>query len=178
MKTHFIISTFLILLFVSCGTTKQTSILHGDSYDETTGKTTYILVPYGNVEIKGKWKRTNYNQISRQQFFTNNDSATIAIAKNYKEKYPFYSENKQDFELVNDFYKWDSEYYSKQGYKVEILEENKIENYIIWQITSEKADNVFLFGLQNNLIINYMVSSNWKIKEKLDFLSDMYRGNQ
>lgn len=108
----------IITLFLSsCGSTRHTSILIGDSYDETTDKSTMIFVPNGNVEIPGKWTRTTYNQVSRQQFFVNSDSASIAIAKNSKGKYPFYVETKSDFELVTDFYKWDSEYWAEQGLK-------------------------------------------------------------
>lgn len=177
MKKQLFLTLIIALILVGCGTTKQTSTLHGDSYDETADKTTYILVPYGNVEIPGKWKRTTYNQVSRQQFFTDSDSSTIAIAKNPKERYPFYLETKSDYELVTDFFKWDSEYWEKQGYKVIKIEENETENFIIWQIAGDKVNNIFLFGLKNNLITNYMVSSKWTDKEKIEFVTNLYRNN-
>lgn len=177
MKRHLFFTTLIILIISSCGTTKQISTLHGDSYDETADKTTYILVPYGNVEIPGKWKRTTYNQVSRQQFFTNTDSATIAIAKNPKEKYPFYIETKADSVLVTDFYKWDSEYWEKQGLKVTKLKESDSENFIIWQAIGNDVNNVFLFGINNNLMINYMVSAKWTNERKIDFLTKLYLEN-
>jgi len=177
MKRLFSKLIFLALILSSCGSTKQTSTLIGDSYDEATNKTTLILVPYGNVDIPGKWTRTNYNQVSRQQFFVNYDSATIAIAKSPKEKYPFFEETKEDFRLVFDFYKWDSEYWVQQGLTETKIKENKTDNYIIWQITGEKVNNLFLFGLKNNLIINYMVSSDWTESKKIDFLTDLYMNN-
>lgn len=169
--------TLFILIISSCATTKDSSTMHGESYDEKTNTTTYILIPYGNVEIPGKWKRTTLNKVSRQQFFVNNDSTTLAVAKGPIEKYPFYDEKREGFDVVNDFYVWDSEYWVEQGYSASIIEENKTENYIVWQIQGDGVDNIFLFGLKKNLIINYMISSKWSKQDKVDFLIDLYKDN-
>jgi hypothetical protein len=177
MKHQLSLITIIILLISSCGTSRQTSILHGDSYDETTDNTTYILIPYGNVNIPGKWERTTYNQVSGQQFFTNANSASIAIAKTPKEKYSFYLETKNDSELVSDFYKWDSDYLEKQGLRITKLHEIETENFIIWQAIGEDINNVFLFGIKNNLLINYMVSAKWTDERKIEFLTNLYRQN-
>jgi hypothetical protein len=103
----------LIVALTSCKT-PQTSMIIADSYDEKKNQTTLTLLPYGNIVLPGKWTRTSYNQVSRQHFFTNHDSTTIAIAKNSKDKYPFFKPNRTDIEFVTSFVKWDSEYWENK----------------------------------------------------------------
>jgi len=177
MKRLLSLITLFTIIISSCATTKDSSTLQGESYDEKTNTTTYILVPYGNVEIPGKWEQTTYNKVSRQQFFVNNESASLAISKGPKEKYPFYDVKREGFDVVNDFYVWDSEYWVKKGYSASIIEENKTEKYIVWQIQGDSVDNFFLFGLKKNLIINYMISSKWSRKDKIEFLINLYLDN-
>jgi len=178
MLRNCILLFFFSLTLTGCFPTQSTSVLTTVTYDEKSNKTTYIIVPYGNVDIPGKWTKDNYIQISRQQYFINSDSTTLAIAKNPKQKYPFYSDTKTDFELVKDFYKWDADYWVGQGLKESNLKENKEKNYVVWKVFGNKIENIFLYGLKNGLIINYMISTDsWNEIKIIDFLEQLYNEN-
>src|SRR6218665_2922682 len=102
---------FFIAIIVSC-TTQKTSTINGAKYDEHKNQTDYFVSPFGSTSIPGKWTKTKYAEISHQQFFTNNDSVTIAIAFNPVNKYEFNTKSpKKGFEFVTAFYEWDSKYF-------------------------------------------------------------------
>ena len=126
MKTKTLIIGILFLLNISCKT-NQTSMIVADKYDATNNQTTLTILPYGNIIIPNEWKKTSYNQVSKQHFFQNSDLTTISIAKNLKEKYPFYKTEQNDKEFVAEFVKWDSEYWKQQGLEILTIE-NKAEN--------------------------------------------------
>lgn len=104
-----LLSILLLGLTISCSTTK-TLIIVADSYDQTKNVTTLTLLPYGNIEIPGEWTKTKYNEVSRQHFFVDKDSTSIAVTKNPQEKYPFYSENATDKEFARKFYEWEKDH--------------------------------------------------------------------
>ena len=104
MKINRVILIFglLVLTIISCKTT-QSSMIIGDNYDKKQDKTTLILLPYGNIVFPNKWNKASYNNVSKQHFFTNGDSTTITVAKNPREKYPFYKSSQTDKEFVSEF---------------------------------------------------------------------------
>jgi hypothetical protein len=177
-KLNLIFGLFFIVL-TSCKTT-QTSMIIGDNYDEKTNKTTLTLLPYGNVVLPDKWTKTDYNQSSRQHFFQNTDTTTVGVAKNPKEKYPFFKGNQADYEFVIEFVKWDTDYWKKQGVKVITIEEKSEKGYILWQAIHEEKDinMIFLFGAKSGLAYNLSgTSKNWTEEKIKDFLVDLYLNN-
>lgn len=186
MNVREMIYLFILgMVLTNCATPKQpsastgqTSVVTGETYDEKTDKTTLVIVPYGNVGISGKWEKINYNESSRQHFFINRDSVIIAIAKNPKEKYPFYAEGKKDFDLVLDFYKWDADHWEQRGLQQMKVKEDRADNFVIWKAQGEAFDNYFLYGLKNNIIVNYMIASQtWDENRKIEFLENIYKEN-
>lgn len=130
MNIKTLIIGILSLLNFSCKT-NHTSMVITDNYDPTKNKTTLTILPFGNVIIPNEWKKTSYNQVSKQHFFQNNDLTTISIAKNLKEKYPFYKAEQNDKEFVTEFVKWDSQYWKEQVLEIS-TDENKAEKtYLI-----------------------------------------------
>ena len=113
---------------VSCSTTK-TSMIVADSFDENKNVTTLTLLPYGNIDIPGQWTKAKHNEISRQHFFIDLDSTSIAVTKNPQEKYPFYSETITETEFVRKFFEWEKNHYEKQGF--DINEKSSGNNFII-----------------------------------------------
>lgn len=182
MKAKTLIIGILFLLNISCKT-NQTNMIVADKYDVTKNQTTLTILPYGNVIIPKEWKKTSYNQVSKQHFFQNNDLTTISIAKNLKEKYPFYKAEQNDEEFVSEFVKWDSEYWKNQGLEISTIE-NKAENtYIIWNAkntneTKPEVNTFFLFGVKNNFVYGFSISSKvWNEEQKIDFLKNLYETN-
>lgn len=169
----------IIVVLTSCRTT-QTSMIIADSYDEKKNQTTLTLLPYGNIVIPAKWTKTSYNQVSRQHFFTNNDSTTVAVTKNQRNKYPFFEPNQTDCEFVTGFVKWDAEYWEKQGLTVTIVDDQSENGYILWQAKSNErnVNTIFLFGSKNGLAYNFSgTSETWTDAKIKDFLVQLFNDN-
>lgn len=141
-----------------------------------------MVFPYGSVSIPDEWERTDYNSVSRQQFFKNEDGVTIAVSFGPCNKYEFNADNlKKGFDFVKAFYEWESEYFvSTYGLKQELIEENKVDNYIIWRVYGDydnsSLDTYFLFGEKNGFANNYsvMITDKWTTESKVSFLKEMW----
>jgi hypothetical protein len=141
-----------------------------------------MVFPYGSVSIPGQWDKTSYNQVSKQQFFKNEEGVSIAISFGPCNKYEFNADNtKKGFDFVKAFYEWDAEYFvSTFGLKQDLIEENEEDNYIIWRVYGEynnsNWDTYFLFGEKKGFANSYAIMSTdkWTIERKLDFLKEIY----
>ena len=181
MKATHYVKIFLFGLAFVCVfacKTSQTTMIIGDSFDEKTNKTTLTLFPYGNIILQGKWIKTRYNENSRQHFFTNKDSTTLVVTKNPKEKYSFYKPDQNDKMFVTDFFKWDSEYWEKQGLNISTLLDSSDRGYIIWQATKTNVHDTFLFGSKNGFAYNFMATSKiLSLENKIELLKEIYSNN-
>ncbi|MDL2297364.1 hypothetical protein LJC68_10015, partial [Bacteroidales bacterium OttesenSCG-928-B11] len=168
----------------ACKTQYVSTIVGGD-YDKSKNQTDYFVLPYGSVSIPGKWEKTNYNSVSRQQFFQNTDSIIIAVSFGPCNKYEFNRDNsKKGFDFVTAFYEWDSEYF-ESNYRLnrEKIESNEKENFIIWRVFGENNniywDTYFLFGEKNGYANSFsiMKTDKWTKEEKMYFLKKIYLNN-
>jgi hypothetical protein len=151
-----------------------------DSYDANKNVTTLTLLPYGNIVLPDKWTKTEYNQVSNQHFFKNNDSTTIAVTKNPKNKYPVFKPNQTDKEYVINLMNWDAEYWEKQGLTVRTVDDQSEKGYILWQAKSDEknVNTIFLFGAKNGLAYNYSgTSKTWSETRIKDFLVQLFNDN-
>lgn len=174
------ISIVLLLVALAACKTTQPSMIIADSYDEKQNQTTLTLMPYGNIVFPGKWTKTSYNPISRQHFFTNNDSTTIAVTKNPKDKYPFHKTSQTDSEFVTEFVKWDAEYWEKQDLTITTVDEKSEKAYILWQAKSDEknVNTIFLYGSKNGLAYNLSgTSKTWEETQIKDFLVQLFNDN-
>ena len=172
------IRLFAILILglaVSCSTTK-TSMLVADNYDQEKNVTTLTLLPYGNIEILGQWTKFKYDEVSRQHFFRDKDSTTIAVTKNPNGKYPFYTKTDTDQEFVRKFFEWEKNHYEKQGF--EINEKSIGDNFIIWSAKGNNVNTVFLYGAKDGYAYNFAVfSGNLTAEKRTEFLKKLFEGN-
>lgn len=169
----------LIVALTSCASTR-TSMIIADSYDEKNNQTTLTLLPYGSIVLPDKWTKTSYNPVSKQHFFTNNDTTTVAVTKNPKDKYPFFKPDQTDNEFVTDFVKWDAEYWEKQGLTVTTVDNQSEKGYILWQAISEdkNLNTIFLFGSKNGLAYNFSgTSRKWTESKIKAFLVQLFNDN-
>ncbi len=185
MTRYLIIRIFclftLIVVITNCATS-STNTLVSCSYNQEKNLTDYMVFPYGNVSIPGKWIKTNYNSSSRQQFFNNSDSITIAISFGPCNKYEFNQDNSlRRFEFVKNYYEWDSNYFVKsQGFNRELIEENPENNFVIWRLfgtfRNEPLDNYFLFGENNCMVSNFSIlkTNKWSREQKTKFLRNLF----
>lgn len=177
---------FIALIFLTGCATQRTSNIVGCDYDKNKNQTDYFVFPYGSVSIPGEWKRTTYNQISKQQFFKNTDSITIAIAFGPCDKYEFNVTNpKKGFEFVKAFYEWESDYFvNTYSFSQELIESNESDNFIIWRAfgvnNNSYWDTYFLFGEKNGFVNNFsvMITDKWTKENKVHFLKQMYLQNK
>lgn len=180
IKTYFIYLTLLVLM-TNCAS-HRTSTLVGGEYNEIKNETDYFVIPYGSVTIPGKWRKTNYNSVSRQQFFQNSDSLIIAIAFNRFDNYEFnlYGEHK-GIDFVKAYYEWDSKYFvDSHGLKREEMKIDSVNGFMTYrifgQIEKREFDTYFLIGEKIGNITNISISDTdkWTENEKLTFMQSLF----
>ena len=108
----------------------------------------------------------------------------LSISVRKVEKFEFYSKEFTDFDFLNKFYIWETEYWSKEGgVKVEIekIEVNETEKYVIWRlkIIDNSIDHYILSGVRNNKLIGINLYDTNKNEpksrvEQIEFLKKMY----
>jgi hypothetical protein len=173
-----LISAFI---FTNC-VTQRASTIEGFDYDESKNQTKYFVSPYGSISIPGKWNKSDYNSVSGQQFFMNSDSIRIAIAYNRYDKYEFNLDgSKKGFDFIQAFYEWDSKYFvDSYGLNRKIIENDGMNNYILYQVFGEKNgvvfDTYFLIGEKNGNVSNLslMITDKWTEDTKIKFLKGLY----
>jgi hypothetical protein len=177
-KIYFFYLAFLTL--TSC-VTSGISVGEGYKYDENTNQTKYIVLPFGNVSIPGKWIKTRQSNISYQQFFLNKDTVEIAVALGGIKNYEFNVDGLlTGYKFVNAFYEWDSKYLAKNGLNRSIIEQDSINNFIIWRLhgmtDSANVDTYFLIGNKNTSVYNLSVfhTDKWSTIEKVKFLKTLF----
>jgi hypothetical protein len=171
-------------LCTSCST-QRVSTIAGSDYNKSKNQTNYFVLPYGTTYIPGKWSKTKYNEISRQQFFINDEGITIAIAFNPINEYEFNVDNsKKGFEFIEAFFAWESEYFANtHKFNIEKIEEDKSRKFIIWRAFKTQNDGsfdtYFLLGEKNGVANNFSISITLKLSrvEKIELLKKMYLGN-
>lgn len=172
-----IITVIAATIISACAST-GTSIIYGDNYDKASDQTTVTIFPYGNVRVPGKWTKTSYNNISGQYFFIGPDSVCIAIALQPWDKYEFAHGNPEvtPENFVRRFYEWDANYLKEQhNGEIKVLVENKEKNYIVWNVTGQRVNSYFLFGLKRTAAYNLHIStSKWDEERKVSFLERLY----
>ena len=97
----------LLFATVLCGCASQRAVstIVSIDYDAKKDITSYMVLPYGSVDIPGKWTKGGYNSSSKQQFFMNNDSISIAVGLGAVDKYEFnYNGKLNGLAFLNAFY--------------------------------------------------------------------------
>ena len=175
------LSIVIIVLLTSCATQRVSTIV-GCDYDEKKNQTDYFVLPYGIVSIPDKWEKTNYNSISRQQFFKNADSIIIAVAFGPYDKYEFNADkSKKGIDFALAYYEWDSKYFVEtHGLKRDFIEMDSIRNFVVYRIFGEiekgEFDTYFLVGERNGFVSNYSImdTDKWTEKYKIAFLKRLF----
>lgn len=173
---------FVMVLFLAGCANQRMSTIVGFNYDESKNQTDYFELPFGSVSIPGKWDKSNYNSVSGQQFFTNKDSISIAIAFNRFDKYEFNAGGEiKGYDFLEAFYEWDSKYFVDSfGLQRRVLENDSIRNYFLYQIygfsRGVKVDTYFLIGENNGNVYSFSIMTNdkWSEERKIDFLKKLY----
>lgn len=184
MKTEirtFFFHLVLIILLTNCASQRVSTIV-GVDYNETKDETDYFVVPYGSVSIPGKWTKTNYNSISKQQFFRNDDSIILAIAFGRFDKYEFNTDGRlKGFDFVKSYYNWDSKFFVEfHGLQRQEMEIDSINGFLAYRIFGniEKGefDTYFLIGEKNGNVTNISISDTdkWTESEKLTFMKNLF----
>lgn len=176
----FLLFTISILL-ANCAT-QRTSAIVGGKYDQEKNETDYFVLPYGSVTLSGKWDKTRYNTISKQQFFRNQDSVDLAIAFLRFNSYEFnVNGSKKGYEFVKAFYEWDSNYFvDSYGLSRETLVSDSTNNFMIYRIYGNydegDFDTYFLIGEKNGNTSNFSISftDKWTEDERIGFLKDLF----
>lgn len=162
--------------------TAQTSALTGVHYDEQKNTTTLILIPYGGVTIPGKWKDKGEYAVSRQHYFTSEDSGiTLAVTKNPRNIYPFNQKQYTDNEFTRRFVAWDTAYFHESGKPTQIIADSSDKGFILFHVSHPQqpsANSTFLYGAKNGICYNFSASTQkWSAAETQAFLTRLYHSN-
>ena len=169
-------------LFASCSSTKSTSVIVGGDYDATKDVTTYMVFPYGDVELPGKWDKSQYSQSSHQQFFINQDSVIVAVSFAPYNKYEFNFDGAlkgADFLLA--YHKWEADFFQEQGLECPLIEMDSTNNYIIYKISGTYSDTVidsfYLIRESKGAVSSYSIqrTDKWSDDKRLEFLKSLLK---
>lgn len=153
-------------------------MLISDNYDVKTNITTLALIPYGQINIPGHWKKTKYLEISKQHFFQDIDSTIIAVAKAPQENYSFYSEIMSGEEFAEAFFQWDSAFYSENGYQPDRVITEIKGDFVIWKVIDKNVNAFLVYGGKDDFAYNFGVfSDNWPDEQKINFLIELFVDN-
>ncbi|MBR5971275.1 MAG: hypothetical protein IK017_01310 [Paludibacteraceae bacterium] len=175
-----------IVFLAGCRTSSPSrycSTIVGGKYEESKDSTSYFVLPYGSVMIPGKWKKTSYNNVSRQQFFMNSDSVTLSVVFSRFNGYEFNLDGaKTGYDFVKACYEWETDYFEKiHGLKHMIIEEDKEKHYMIFRVydASDKANvnTYFLLGEKNGNVSYFSLSraEKWTEERRLEFLRGLLK---
>ncbi len=170
-----LIFAIIAMLIVSCASNK-TSVLVGGDYNEERNETDYFVIPYGSVSLPGKWVKTNYLQSSKQQFFVNKDTVTVAVSFGKTDKFEFNRNNaKKGYDFVEAYYKWEHDYFTKSGLNVDRIESDKAKKYLIFRMHGPEVNTFLLIGTKKGYTSNFSISTRkWTEKEKVEFLKNLF----
>jgi hypothetical protein len=135
-------------------------------------------------ELPGKWKHIGKIENSAQWGFANEKlKLTLLINVRKTENFEFYNKEFSEFEFLNKFYIWETEFWGKDDQNIEIekIETNEQEKYIIWRlkVIDKNTENFIFSGIRNDKLIGISLSDNNKKKpksrtEKIEFLKNIY----
>ena len=177
----YIALAFSIAFLINSCSPKAISTITGMEYNSQKNETDYFVLPYGSVSIPGKWDKTHYNEIAKQQYFKNKDSVIISIAFAPINKYEFNTDGKlQGFNFVHSFYEWESKYFIQQHkLNSKIIEKDSTKNKILFRIHGDieqgNFDTFFMVTEKGNMASVFSVtrSDKWSRNETIDFLNSI-----
>jgi len=183
MKVKFNNKAFFVIMIIvlNACSTQRTSTIVGCDYNKSKNITDYFVIPYGYVSLPGKWEKLNYNSVSRQQFFKNQDSIIVAVSFGRYNKYEFNMDGSLiGYDFIEAFYEWDSKYFVDSfGLKRNVIESDTANNFMIYriydQIEKGKLDTYFLIKEKNGNIFNFSISKTdkWSENRKVNFLKEL-----
>jgi len=175
----FVVFSIACILW-SCSSSRYMSTIVGGEYDEKKDVTDYFVFPYGEVSLPGKWEKTAYNQVSRQQFFKNQNSISVAIAFGPLNKFEFNGDGSlKGFDFVEAYFKWEAEYSESLGIKSQVFESDKTKKYMIYRFygkhNDDIVDNYFIVSANNGSYSSYTIyeTDKWTESEKIQFLKNL-----
>lgn len=145
-------------------------------------KNTYAVLNDFMIELPGKWKHTQDYKGSQFGFQNKNLGGFLTVSIREAQKIEFYKpefSNLSEFELLNEFFNWDFDYW-KENPKNEVFELHKDENnkIIIWKIkplTEGSSFNYRIDGIQNGYIISITyVNEKMDEQQKIDIIKNIY----
>lgn len=135
-------------------------------------------------ELPGKWEHLGKIENSGQYSFSSKKlNLGLLISVRKKEIFEFNNKDLSEFEFLNKFYIWETEYWRKDDKNIEIekIETNETYKFIIWRlkIIDKNIEGFILSGVRNNKLIGINLSDNNKKEpksriEKIEFLKSVY----
>lgn len=146
-------------------------------------KNTFAVLNDFMIELPGKWIHTKDNSGSQFGFENKKLGGFFTVSIREAKKIEFYKSefsNYSEFELLNEFFKWDFDYW-KENPRNEVYELNKNEGNktIIWKAMPQQvvksSFNYRLDGIQNGYIISISyINEKMDEQQKIDLLKNIY----
>jgi len=172
------LTMLLMIIMFGCFPSRNIQYFESCNYDATKNITRFEKLPLGYVDIPGKWYETTYNDYSKQQFFKNADSVSIAVVFWPQNQYSIYKHGETNMAFLKDYYDMNVKTIAMQSKgQWSIIKQDSInQNYILSKFYNDsKVDTYYLYGLINGSFYNLFVKTNkWNEQQKIDFLESMF----
>jgi hypothetical protein len=164
-KSKYYLIFFIVFLFqanemLAQKRKKGFSTIESINFYQKKNITTYMIFPFGTVNLKGKWEAVKFNKVSKQKTFRNADSIEILVCINECRNYEFNNDTKASNDsFIERFYTWEKEYFEQNPtLKATIIEHDTINNYLIWNLkgkmNEDEIDTIFFIAEKNCNVIS------------------------
>jgi hypothetical protein len=171
---------YVLIQFSGCYSGGGQSEITGVHYDETKNITTYIKIPFGNMEIPGKWKQGKMDYVSRSQYLISDDSEIIGVSISGERQYSFYNDSIKGKRFPKAHFEWESKYMKDTlNAKVSLLKIDSASGSILWEVELKEAKNLFFLYDKNERFYNikYVVTKSKTESRGISLLHEIYAMN-
>ena len=148
-------------------------------------KITPISINNEIFELPGKWEIQGKNENSGQYAFNNKKLKNLLLISVRKiTNFEFYNQERNNIELLNDYYAWETKYWTENNTDSNVEVEKYIQDdeniFVIWRIKliDKNIENFIIGGIRNGKLITISLTNNKdkpKPKEEIiKYLKDLY----
>lgn len=151
-------------------------------YNKRKDQSEYSVLPFGQISLPGKWKKEQFDKVSKQQrFIKSDDSLWLSVLFARCDRFEFNHDASQTgFAFVKAYYDWEKNFFTQTGeLKAEIIEQDSARAYLIWHLygvaKKQEVDCYFLYRDNNCRVSNFYLEYAQKLNAsaRISFLKSL-----
>ncbi|MFM2387574.1 MAG: hypothetical protein RL660_2331 [Bacteroidota bacterium] len=160
---------------------KRVSTLESLRYDSKTDKTTYLVVPFGKINLKGNWTEVKDKNPPYGKLVKNAQGVEILLDL-LDCSFSFNDTDKvKNYQFVERYYNWEKAYFEKSPeLKTEVIERDSINNFMIYRINGKIKNedyDTYVFVTEKDCNVMTLLISNYvniSREEKIRLFKEIY----